>query len=134
MTTINANDDATQTIARMRGHVASLALNFGERSTEYIVAAESLSRVIAGLFAWGEVKLWRDGGDGSLSVCGVADGITFGLIFHAQRRSCKNDGCRAVINDDGHAWVYGRNDSMCDAHDPTYPLGCPAPGTWSFHS
>ncbi len=131
MTTINANDDATQTIARMRGHVASLALNFGERSTEYILAVGSLNRVIAGLFGWRKVNLWRDG---ELSVCGIADGITFGLIFHATRRGCKNDGCKAVINDDGHAWVYMPTERMCDAHDPTYPLDCPAPGTWSFHS
>ncbi|WP_281273910.1 hypothetical protein [Actinomadura pelletieri] len=41
-----------------------------------------------------------------------------------------------MINDDGHAWTYLRDDPVCPDgdHTPSYPLDAPHPGIWQFHS
>jgi hypothetical protein len=134
---LTVSREATDVIAAATRHCAELARHFGTGSREYQDAARSWQHNLTALFsmAFGaHTRVSRDG-ELSLLVCS-AIGFTYGIIFHPDRRHCTRAGCRAVINDDGHAWTYLPDDTACPdgAHVPSYPLDAPQPGTWSFHS
>lgn len=126
--------EAVDTISAMRDHVARLGAYYGQNSTEYRVASESLYRQLATLFGSPLAEKSRVSRDGDLSLL-VVGGITFGVIWHGSRRHCTTDGCKAYVNDDGHVWTYSRDDAVLDhEHELSYALDAPQPGSWSFHS
>jgi microsomal dipeptidase-like Zn-dependent dipeptidase len=143
MTEIDTRIDPTDTVhvwteqARARWtemivHLEKLQRCYGARSKQYIEAANSFGRISSSLVGFGNLRVMTDMAD--LSLFCSAGSFVFGLIWHQERRSCTNDGCKAVINDDGKAWVYMPDWHMCDEHVLSYPLDAPHPGTWSFHS
>jgi hypothetical protein len=134
---LTVSREATDVIAAATRHCAELARHFGTGSRQYQDAARSWQDNLAAVFsmAFGaNTRVIRDG-ELSLLVCS-ATGFAYGIIFHPDRRRCTRSGCKAVINDDGHAWTYLPDDAACrgEDHDPSYPLDAPQPGTWSFHS
>lgn len=128
-TNLDVSAEARETILSMVLHVQRIGSTFGPASVQYREANESLLKCLADLFRWDDLRVTRDG---DLSLFCQARGIVFGLIFHATRRGCLNEGCRAVINDDGTAWTYMSDWHMCPEgqHQPSYPLDWPHPGTW----
>ena len=134
---LTVSREATDVIAAAARHCTELARHFGTGSREYQDAAGSWLKNLTQMFsmAFGaQTRVSRDG-ELSLLVCS-ATGFTYGIIFHPDRRRCTRAGCKAVINDDGHAWTYMPDDATCPDghHAPSYPLDAPQPGTWSFHS
>lgn len=133
-TTMTLTETAVETINAMQSHVGSLARHYGVDSTEHKEASRTLLGALAGLFQWRDLSVWRDG---DLSLCAnTANGFTFGVIFHAVKRSCTNEGCTMYASDNGDTWSYmsGERRHDCGSHAWSYPLDAPAPGTWSFHS
>lgn len=128
---ITLDERAARNIANMRNRVADIGRSFGPRSPEYVDAMASLIQTLDSLYSWRNVKVWAED---DLSVTGVGDGISFGLIWHGQHRRCT--ACKAIVEPDGTGWTYSTNEPRCadGEHVPTYPLDCPNPGTWSFHS
>jgi hypothetical protein len=135
--TYTVTSEARTEIQRAAARIAGLGSFFGERSPQYTKAATSWARVMASVFGmpWSESVRVSSDGSNSLGLI-VTGGITMGVIFHADRRYCRKDGCHAVINDDGAAWTYSPGDAVCEdgQHDLAYPLDAPAPGTWSTHT
>lgn len=133
--TFTLASSATDTLAAMLAHVQALGRDWGESSPQYLTAAASLGRQVTMLFArpmTQNTEVWRDG---PLSLL-VTGGITFGIIWHGEKRRCLTEGCGAVINDDGTAWTYSKvHFPMLDhEHELSYPLTVAQPGSWSFHS
>jgi hypothetical protein len=68
-------------------------------------------------------------------------GFVFGVVFHGERRQCTADGCHAVADLPTDAKASARwrplyPDAVVSdhAHQPSYALDAPQPGTWSAHS
>lgn len=125
--------EALDVITACNNRVIELGQFYGDKSPQYRDAAVSLLRQMVSLFGQPWQAQTRVMKDGPLSLI-VNSGITFGIIWHEVQRRCANDGCRAVINDDGTAWTYMPDFPMCDNHELSFPLDAPHPGTWSFHS
>ncbi|WP_147339714.1 hypothetical protein [Actinomadura spongiicola] len=129
--------EATDVIAAASAHCDRLGAAFGVGSPEYREAVTSWQHGLSRLFAMGlgaRTYVTRDGELSLLVRC--EPGFVYGIVFHPVQRRCTRDGCRAVINDDGHAWTYLRDDPKCPDgdHTPSYPLDAPHPGIWQFHS
>jgi len=134
---LTVSREATDVIAAASRHCGELSACFGEDSREYLDAIRSWQHNISRIFSMAFGSQTRVSRDGDLSLLvSSATGFTYGLIFHPVRRRCTDDGCRAVINDDGTAWTYSPGDPVCASgqHVPSYPLDAPRPGSWSFHS
>lgn len=147
-TPIDSTDTATiwtetarQRWRDMLAHCGKLGRTYGQQSKEYTEAVESLLNVTFGLLTgFDGMRVMPDTADLSMFV--DTGSFVFGIIWHPTRRHCTNEGCHAVINDDGRAWTYSGNGPMCQGptlpegslHEPSYPLWAPAPGTWSTHS
>jgi hypothetical protein len=134
---VTVSREATDVIAAASQHCRQIAAFFGEDSREHLEAVgswqDSISRVFSMVFG-AETHITRDGDLSLLVQCG--SGFTYAIIFHPRQRTCLNDGCAAVINDDGTAWTYRRDDPTCPdgEHALSYPLDAPCLGSWSFHS
>lgn len=134
---LTVSREATDVIAAATRHCAELGRHFGTSSREYQDAAWSWQHNLTRMFSMAFGAQTRISRDGDLSLLvSSATGFTYGIIFHPDRRRCTRPGCKAVINDDGHAWTYLPDDPACPDghHTPSYPLDAPQPGTWSFHS
>jgi len=128
--------DATDVIAACDHHIQNLGTYYGRNSSIYHDALASWHRQLSHLFsmATGAHTTVRRDGDLSLVVT-TASGLTFGLIFHGHHRHCTDPGCRAQISDDGTASPFTTGAPVLDhEHNPSYPLGAPRPGTWTYHS
>jgi hypothetical protein len=134
---LTVSREATDVITAASHHCRQIAAFFGEDSREHLEAVgtwqHNISRVFSMSFG-AQTHITRDGDLSLLVRSGT--GFTYAIIFHPQRRTCANDGCAAVINDDGTAWTYRPEDPTCPdgQHAPSYPLDAPCLGSWSFHS
>ena len=129
--------EATDAIAAASQHCDQLGASFGTGSREYQEAVSSWQHSLSRLFAMGLGAQTRVIRDGNLSLLvSSGSGLIYSIVFHPVQRRCLRDGCKAMINDDGHAWIYMRDDPVCadGDHTPSYPLDAPHPGTWLFHS
>jgi hypothetical protein len=129
--------EAADVIAAATRHCARLATYFGEDSREYREATGSWQHNLSQVFSLAFGAQTRIVPDDDLSLLvSTASGFTFAIIFHRQPRRCTNDGCTAVIDDDGTARTPWPDAPACPAgqHAPCYPLDAPHPGSWSFHS
>ena len=130
--------EAVDVIAACNQRVEAIGQAFGYDSDRYRRAEQSWRRQVStmfGMFFGGESRVTRDGELSLLVVTG--GGFVYGLIFHAERRRCTREGCKAVLNDDGKAWTYMPDYPTCPEgveHVPSYPFDAPVPGDWSFHS
>lgn len=131
-TTAVWSEQARERWLEMVRHLESLKAYYGPESKSYTEAAASFGRITTSLVGFGSLRVSTDMCD--LSLFCDTGGYVFGLIWHPSKRHCTVEGCRAVINDDGTAWVYMRDWHMCNAHEYSYPLDAPHPGTWSHHS
>lgn len=127
---------AQETYQAMAFHVANLRAYYGDHNDWVTKAAESFAHTSASIVGWGNVTVTKDG---PLSLfCQVRGGsFVFGIIFHAVHRSCTVEGCPMYANDNGAVWSYRPHDEIkvqLHKHRWLYPIGAPAPGTWSFHS
>ncbi len=132
---VHLTRDAVDVIAACEAHIGALAAHYGPGSQIHLDALTSWHRHLAGVFGMGmgaDTHVSRDG-DLSLLVT-TASRIVYGLIFHGTARRCTTDGCHASLRDDGTCEP-DRDDAGGDhEHIPSYPIGSPRPGTWSFHS
>lgn len=135
------SDTGRETLVRMAYHVAAVSSAYGPEHKWSIEIAASFAKAISSLHGFQHLRIMKDG-DLSL-FCNTTTpqqqaegrtGLVFGIIFHAHRRYCTKDGCKALLSDEGVIWTYSANDPRCDDHTWAYPLGLPVPGTWSFHS
>jgi hypothetical protein len=134
--TVVYTESAITTIGAMNNHVHKLRAHYGPGSSEHTEAAERLAHVMHTIIMAGfsnHAVVSKDG-DLSLFVNEGAGSYVYGIIWHGTKRGCTNEGCHAVLNDDGLAWVYSRDWHMCDSHVPSYPYDAPQPGSWSVHS
>lgn len=134
--TVRYSEDAITTMSAMRDHVLKLRAHYGPASTQYTEAAERLAHVLhtITLPGFGDQAVVTKDGPLSLFVNEGNGSYVYGVIWHGTKRGCTNEGCRAVLNDDGTAWTYMPDWHMCDSHVPTYPFDAPQPGSWSVHS
>lgn len=145
--TVVYSESAIATISAMNNHVHLLRSHYGPSSSEHTEAAERLAHVMHTIIMAGFSNQATVSKDGDLSLF-VNEGngtYVYGIIWHGTKRGCTNEGCKAVLNDDGTAWVYSRDYRMCTdyligttpeftEHVPSYPYDAPQPGTWSVHS
>lgn len=129
--------DAVDVIAAATRHVHALAAHYGPASTEHLTASTSWLAALARLLSMGlgaDTRVYRDGTLSLLVTTG--SGFTYGLIFHGATRRCTaGDGCTATIADDGTAHALSSTAVLAEhAHQPSFPLDAPRPGTWSLHS
>jgi hypothetical protein len=136
---LQVSREATDEIQRASNHVDELGRWYGEKSKEYLEAAASWQRQLSRLFSMSMGANTRVTRDGHLSLfVSTAGGFVYGLIWHGHRRTCINEGCYAVMNDDGTTWTYSSGYGTCEEtntpHRPNRALEAPTPGSWSFHS
>jgi hypothetical protein len=134
--TLDVTREATDVIAACDAHIQTLGTFYGRDTGIYQDALASWHFQLSHLFSMAtgaHTKVSRDD-DLSLFVS-TASGLVFGLIFHGDHRHCTNPACRALINDDGTASPFTSATPVLEhEHTPSYPIGAPRPGTWSFHS
>jgi hypothetical protein len=133
---LDVTREATDVIAACEAHLQALGAHYGPRSRRYLDALTSWHHQLARLFNMGLGAHTRISRDGELSLLILTgSGITFGVIFHGERRHCLTHGCHAAIRDDGTAAPAHTGAAVLDhQHQPSYPPGAPRPGEWSFHS
>jgi hypothetical protein len=134
---LTVSREAADVIAAASRHCADLAAYFGAGSREFREAAQSWQHHLSQVFSMAFGPQTRISRDGDLSLLvSTASGFTYGLIFHRAPRQCTNDGCTALIDDDGTARVSWPDAPACPGgqHAPSYALDAPHPGSWSFHS
>lgn len=134
---LTVSREATDVIAAASRHCAALASYYGQESRECREAVQSWQHHLSQVFSMSfgaDTRISRDGGLSLL--ISTASGLTYGLIFHPDARRCTAKGCTAVIDDDGTARAQWPGAPTCPdgQHVPSYPLGAPRPGSWSFHS
>lgn len=133
---LHVTRDATDVIAACDAHIHELGTYYGRQSRIYLDALDSWHHQLAQLFSMELGAHTRISADGRLSLLvSTGSGIVFGVIFHGALRRCTADGCAATIRDDGSAYPrYSGAPMAAHDHTPSYPLGAPQPGRWSFHS
>ncbi|GAA0908710.1 hypothetical protein [Virgisporangium aurantiacum] len=128
--------DAVDVISACELHLERLRAFYGPASDIYQTAMHSWHRNLTSLLTMntgGHTTVSRDG-DLSLFIR-AANGLVFALIFHGATRRCTGKGCAALIDDDGATRPAGTGAAVrVHKHIPTYPVGAPRPGTWTFHS
>lgn len=154
---VTLTDQAVTTVRAMRDHAALVhelwKYNHPEWGAETTL---SLTRNLADLMTWRGLRLSRDG---DLSLFGQAEGLCFGIIFHAKHyrvsppqeftarlhpTAAPYEGIYCMSQDsDSEAGAPGRKSRCakpyhqgkptCEGHD-VQPFAMPIPGTWSFHS
>jgi hypothetical protein len=134
--TVVYTESAIETISAMYGHVYKLRQHYGPGSKEYTEASERLAHVMHSVVmtGFGDHATVSKDGDLSLFVNEGHGSYVYGIIWHGTRRNCTNEGCHAVLNNDGTGWAYMPEWYMCDQHVPSYPYDAPQPGSWSVHS
>jgi hypothetical protein len=127
---------AVDVIAQVEAHLGRLHTYYGSTSETYQTALHSWHRGLAGLFSMNSGVDTQVSADGELSLfVRTASGLVYGLIFHGADRHCTTDGCDALIDDDGTTRPIRDGAPVLDHdHTPSYPVGAPRPGVWSFHS
>ena len=128
--------DAVDVIAACEAHLSQLRGYYGHASEIYQDALHSWHRNLAAMLTMNTGRDTQVSKDGPLSLfVRTSSGLVYGLIFHGATRYCTSDGCDAPIADDGTARPAHTGAAVRDhAHTPSYPVGAPRPGTWSFHS
>lgn len=127
--------EARDEIASAGHRVNQIGDWFGKSSKQYLDAATSWSNVLSSVFGrpYGDaIHVYREGRAGELSLL-VVGGITIGVIFSQDRRTCTKQECQVYINDDGREYRYNPLDPSCGDHELSWPLNV-HPGTWSTHS
>jgi hypothetical protein len=127
--------DAIDAIAAAEQHLYHLAVEYGS-SHEGFTAATSWSRCMASLFSRFSGGTVRVDAAGPMSVLvRPANGLVYGIIWHAAPRRCADPSCAATIDDDGTAHD-SRPSVDLAGHTPqlTYPLDATQPGAWSLHA
>ncbi len=128
--------EAVDVIAACETHLSRLRTFYGQASATYQTALHSWHRNLAGLFTMNtgaDTHITRDG-DLSLFVR-TGSGLVYALIFHGATRRCTDPQCEALLDDDGAARPRHSSASVLKHdHTPSYPVGAPRPGDWSFHS
>ena len=134
--TLEVSRDAIDVIAAADTHLHALGEFYGRDSDTYRDALHSWHRHLSHLFAMGFGAHTRVSRDRELSLhVQTACGLVYAVIFHGEYRRCTDPACRALIADDGTATASSSTSAVLGhEHTPTYPLGAPRPGTWSFHS
>jgi len=129
--------DAVEVITAAHHHIQALAAHYGPSSREHLTAATTwLARLalIHSMTFGPRVWVTRHG---KLSLMVTSSsGYTFAITFHGDTRRCTaGDGCTALIADNGtvHA-PYATAMVAEHAHQPSFPLDAPRPGSWSLHS
>lgn len=138
-TRIFFTDDARKVYVDMARHVMALSEAYGAEHPWTAAAALSYSLVAQRMLTFtGTVEL---NSDGPLSLIGfqsrVSGQFVFGVNWSPVKRGCKVEGCRWYANDKGQPWHYGLAADMpvpLHRHQWDYPIGAPAPGTWSVNS
>jgi hypothetical protein len=133
---ITLTRDAVDVIVTCEAHLAQLNDFYGPASEVYKAALHSWHRNLAAILTMNTGSNTFVSKDGELSLfVRTSSGLVYGLIFHAATRYCTSDGCDALITDDGTARPAHTGAAVRDhKHTPSYPVGAPRPGTWSFHS
>lgn len=131
---IEVHKSASTRFAEMEAHLSALVAHYGPDHPGVHKALYSYARSVGRIMAFpmGDTQVFSDSARLSLYV--ITGGIHMGVIFHADRRGCVNEGCRAFADDDGHVWFYNPEHPSCDDHAWSYPLDAPALGTWSTHT
>jgi hypothetical protein len=134
--TLELSREAIDAIAAADAHIHALATHCGRDSDTYLDALESWHTQLSHLFALGLGAHTRISRDGKLSLLvHTGSGVVCAVVFHGQHRRCTDPACGALIAEDGTASANTRTSTVLNhEHTPTYPLGAPRPGTWSFHS
>lgn len=130
-TVVTWTPEARQTYVDMYNRVSGLKVFFGPESKQAREAQDSLAHVTVALLRWNTLRVMKDG---ELSLLCSSGNYVFGVIFFAEKRRCLNEGCRALMDDNGSIWTYNHDDPRCDDHRWSHPLHAPTPGTWSIHS
>lgn len=135
---MHVSREAVDVIQACNERVNQIGLHWGFDSDRYRRAEQTWRRNLSLMFLMSFGADTRVTKDGPLSLfIATSSKFVYGLIFHAEQRACKLDGCKAYANDDGHVWHYGTRDNsgvLDHEHQWDYPLDWPAPGDWSFHS
>ena len=128
--------DAIDVISACELHLERLRAFYDPASDIYQTAVHSWHCNLTSLLTMntgGHTIVSRDG-DLSLFIR-AGNGLVFALIFHEAARRCTGKGCAALIDDDGTTRPAWNGAAVRDhKHTPTYPVGAPRPGTWTFHS
>lgn len=134
---LHVTRDAVDVIAAATAHVQAIAACYGPASQRHLEASGSWLAALSRLLSMGLGADTRVRRDGNLSLLvSTGSGFTYGLIFHGATRRCTaGDGCDAAITDDGTVHTLHSRAVVADhTHQPSFPLGAPCPGSWSFHS
>jgi hypothetical protein len=133
---ITLTRDAVDVIAASEAHLAQLRDFYGPGSEIYQSALHSWHHNLSATLTMNSGSDTHVSKDGALSLfVRTSSGLVYGVIFHGTARYCTSDGCDALIDDGGTARPAHTGAAMRDhEHTPSYPVGAPRPGTWSFHS
>jgi hypothetical protein len=133
---LHVHRDAVDVIAACEAHLTALHDYYGATSTTFQKAWQSWHHNLIGLFIRStgvDTHISKDG-PRSLYVQ-TSSGLVYGLIFHGATRHCTTTGCAALIDDTGTARPSHSTATVLNhPHTPSYPIGAPQPGEWSFHS
>jgi hypothetical protein len=128
--------EAVGVITAAGHHIQALAAYYGPGSPHHVTAATTwlagLAQVLS-MISGPQVRVVREG---NLSLLvHTASGCTFAVIFHGDARRCTtDDGCTALIADDGTVHAPYTTTVAAHDHKPSFPLDAPRPGSWSVHS
>lgn len=136
-TDLTLTGDTVRVLRNMHRQCQDIARTYGPNSSTARAAFESYGQVMSHVLTPG-IRLWPDSGrEDCLSLSGLMGGMSFGIIWRADARTCESCGAYGKAIDGRMMRVWSpTNGPLCadDAHVWDAPAGVPSAGTWTFHS